>query len=448
MNSFYQEYKKLLITAFSSGTRAVPTRSDFSEPFIDNKHMREFRAACHRGYEKAQTKIVSMLEELEQTDDLSPDEKRRRELLLMKVADGIAYTLLGTELHVMRRLTLHYYPQKPDLKIIRNALRVALDMNSESRATFALLADLTTFIHVTDILRIDFRSGERSISLVELKSGKVNELLISALDKYEPTPDALEVLKADPEIAEKHRNQACRMLRQRIRIEQINDLLENDEGIDIQIEKPIRLSKEGIAMDTYDHLINDLLTVARSEKFAAASVQQCIHIGVGLDERPEIAEQKALFAARYSQNKVSQQPEYQAKLSEITQSMPKNEIYKTLNPAEVNIHNCSYYPITMWSLEPDNKMVLIRRELQIMIFFDIVGFLLLGDSLDLEMTLSGKKEAAKTCQEYGKRNVPLWGGRAIKIGDFMMFGGMLSRFLVDLSNPLTYLGSWDQIHLE
>ena len=46
-----------------------------------------------------------------------------------------------------------------DSLIILEAKKAVDRLNNESRLTFALLADLSTFIHVADVLRIDFRGG-------------------------------------------------------------------------------------------------------------------------------------------------------------------------------------------------------------------------------------------------------------------------------------------------
>src|SRR5260370_23909002 len=98
--------------------------------------------------------------------------------------------MLQYQTHIMRRFCIH--PRAPgiDLKTVKAALQEANRLNAESRQTFALLADLTTFIHVADILRLDGRDTGK-LSLIELKSGKVNEVLLSALDSYRPEPDAV-----------------------------------------------------------------------------------------------------------------------------------------------------------------------------------------------------------------------------------------------------------------
>ena len=185
MDDFLESVKSVVGAALEYGVRYVPiTPARDKSPFRDFRHQRDFFASCHRGYEKAQTRILELVRTLHSNPMLTDDEKLYRELIYRRVVDAIAFTILRTESHVARRLELHDVPPNLDFTTMTAAKREVDRLNDESRLTFALLADLTTFIHVADVLRVDFRSGVPSVHLVELKSGRVNNLLLSQLEMY------------------------------------------------------------------------------------------------------------------------------------------------------------------------------------------------------------------------------------------------------------------------
>lgn len=69
------------------------------------------------------------------------------------------------------------------------------------------------------------------LSFIELKSGRVDEMLLDKLEGYEPKEESLKVVEKDPLIEERYRNQARRVLRQKIRIAQIDQTLRTMKGL-------------------------------------------------------------------------------------------------------------------------------------------------------------------------------------------------------------------------
>jgi len=140
--------------------RSFPLRTDSpSKLFTNDKHHRDFLSACHRGYEKAQNSILKAIIELRNNPDLSDHEKTFTELAYRKIIDTIAWAMLKTDTHIIHRFVYQDQPSHIDSLIILEAKKAVHRLNNESRLTFALLADLSTFIHVADVLRIDFRGG-------------------------------------------------------------------------------------------------------------------------------------------------------------------------------------------------------------------------------------------------------------------------------------------------
>lgn len=329
---FFKEYKRVLRMGLWSGALNAPPRIRSGQaPFMDEAHMKKFIHGCHRGYEKAQNRTLELIQIIESDSNVTSEQHERRQLLLRKVMDGIAVLLFQAKSHVLRRFILHDQPQKLSLPVVRAALAAANALNGESRWTFALVADLTTFIHVCDIVRVDFRKDHRTVSLIELKSGRVNEILVTQLDKYAPAEKSVAEIATDPGIGPKHRAQAQRMMRQKIRLAQIIEVIKTDKGTDIVSKHPIQLSKDEVKGAVYDKLLNDLLERARTEGAACGVVNYCIHIGVAYQADFNLALQNAEKAAISAiQIHLTKPPKgFSEVFSETRALVPDQELFKT-----------------------------------------------------------------------------------------------------------------------
>lgn len=385
-----------------------------------------------------------MVSDLRSDGALHEDEKEFRELALRKIMDGVAVTLLQNKSHLIRRFVLHDVPLTTQLDIIKEALSEASRLNSESRLTFALIADLTTFIHVCDILRMDFR--DRRLSLIELKSGRVNRILLSELERYKADKASLEAIDSDQRIDLKHRKQAKRILRQRIRVAQVEHMFSHDEGVDITLQRPLRFSRDEVEITHYDELLDELCTDARQNGVAAGVSNQCIHVGVGYAEEPETAFRKANVALDRGISEARKQSLTGLKDVEdgLSGIVPKEELFKTTNLFENNLVAMSSRPFTVWHIQRDHVKELLSGRMVALAALDLAAFIWLGRRIGLTIELSSQKDATRVAQELGSLNVPTWGGRALQYvfrhdRKVTLLSGRFSRFFNDLTNPLSMM---------
>jgi hypothetical protein len=162
---------------------------------------------------------------------ISDDERERRELLLRKVIDGILYTMVRMQTWITRRIVLHDKPPALHFAAIAQAKRLVDEMNAQDRMTFAVLSDLTTFVHIGDAVQVDRKDGGNRLRFIEFKEGAVNKLLTEQLQNSPAKTESLEQIKKDPAINPSHQRQAARMMRQRIRMVQTAEVLETDQGV-------------------------------------------------------------------------------------------------------------------------------------------------------------------------------------------------------------------------
>ena len=382
-SDFLTNYKTVLDAATTWGIRDVPLRTGpLQEMFVDQKHMMKFMAACHRGYDKAQTRILDLIIDLHSDLSISVEEKTYRELAYRKIIDSIAFLILKTETHVMRRLVLHDYPPHIDLNVVLEAKKSIDDLNSESRQTFAVLADLTTFIHVADILRVDYRHPSPELSLIELKTGKINKMLLSKLEEYEPTEESIKLLQVDHSIEQKYKPQAERMLKQKIRLKQITEVLKEDEGIDVITKLPIKLFDSPAEPSSYAESLEQGCYNAKNHGAAAGTIQYCIHIGVGFSEdvsKVESIARRAALAAYHTYMKDPPKGLNNVR-SELLSIISEKELIKGGDPFIGNLYSVSTTPFPTWGISPEHLISLLAGNLNIVTIFDPASFIWLGRS--------------------------------------------------------------------
>ncbi|XHR31042.1 MAG: hypothetical protein ACFUZC_10865 [Chthoniobacteraceae bacterium] len=445
---FCAEYRRIHAMASEAGLRGRPLRADnLKSPFVDKRHQMQFLKACHCGFEKAQNTIVELLAALRSDQNIDRSERMFRELALRKIIDGIAVQLLQGKSHLIRRFVLHDKPPTFELKTVQEALKAANRLNNESRLTFALVADISTFVHVCDILRADHR--ERRLSLIELKGGRINQLLLSELERYKPEKDSMQALETDPRIHPEHRKQAKRMLRQQIRKAQVEHMFSHDEGTDIMLDKPLIFTKEEVQLTHYDELLNTLCTGAREKGFAMGTSNHCIHLAVGYADEPETALCNARRAMDYGIAKSRKgAPNGLVDIeATLAKTVPKEDLFQIGNLFESNMTAMSSRPFTTWYLHSDHFMGLMSGRMVVLAAFDLAAFIWLGRAIGLRVELTSRKDAAHEAQSLGSVNVPTWGGRALRYvfgpdQHITLLSGMFSRFFNDLTNPLPLMVYW------
>jgi len=446
MDDFYDQFDRVLRAGFKYGIQAVPLRSDVERPFTGVAHFKKFTAACHRGFEKAQHTVLEMLKANAIASSLSAYERRRRELLLRKVIDGIIFTMLRQQTYVTRRISLHDDPPNLDFKVIDKAMAIVDQLNSEDRLTFAALADLSTFVHICDVVRIDRRSGGHGISFIELKEGRVNAIVAKHLEKYAATPEALDEIKVDQEIAPEHRKQAQRMQKQRIRFRQTAEVLRNDVGTDIKSNLPIRMNHQPIDEVHYYKQFNDAAIAALASGTSSITVNYCLHIGMasGADMKSRI--RQARIAAVYGMSQTASKAEaglksYYQKVQDM--GIKADEAFKLTNLLHSHLMCVPASPLFTWGVSQETIDAIVRDQLSVYCVLDLPAMMFAIDQAGLIPHLSTKAEAEE-CSAFGLGPPPRFGGRVLKIrhpklpGEEILLGGAFSRFINNLHCPYHY----------
>jgi hypothetical protein len=445
---FAESFESLMRMALTSGVRNVD-RPHVHPKEYSPAEWRRFMTGCHRGYAKAQAYMVPFLEAIS-SSTLSGAEKRRCTLLVRSVAETIALTLLGDDAYMIRRLPLFDDPPPLDFATLHPALAEANRLNGESRLTFALLADLTLSIQVADIIRMDLRKRGRRYEFIELKSGRVNDALGVALANYPPDEAALPQIDADPAILPQHRKQAKRMLRQRIRVAQVQEVLLTDAGVDIQHKRPIRISPKAVVLKDYDVEVAQILKGAEKDGTASTVIAETIVISASVGREPGLQGiareglRRQLGALHHHLLEVA--PDISAEVAEALGEAPP---YNAFNLFESVLGQVAIRPPTTWAVSSDHVLRLVRRSAYLMSGFHLVGFLRMARGLGIEMRFATRRETARIVSGIGAAEVPRWNGLALvwfSGGQLSaVTAGLLGRFLYCLTEPRSFLSQMTEI---
>jgi hypothetical protein len=404
---------------------------------------KKFRRACHKGYDSAQREIVDMLK-TNAVDSISNEDRYYREMLIRKVADAIAFSITGNSMHIIKRLCFHDRIPKLQMDNLDRYLREANRINAENRDKFTLISDLTTFVHVADLITIDLSKTPRSVQFIELKEGRINAHIAEIVQEYELSEDSVDKVEIDPRLINKHqKKQATRVLRQSLRLSQAETAIEKDEGIDIATGMNVRHSAHVYEKDCYDHILREICGTALAVGLEAATINYCLHLGVGwTTELASSACKYALLKTREDYSAIALAAEEAKKTIAVA---PLVTMYDLVY---FNMSAAAAYPLTLWDLSFEDRRRIAERKLIVYAAIDLPAFIRFAQSLDIELSWSSRKQTAKHEQLAGKRNVKSWDNRQLKFDQLFIGPGTWSRMLAELMTPYSVLTSLKRMSQE
>jgi hypothetical protein len=257
-----------------------------------------FRRACHIGFAEAQ---VLILEELIQVQDSRKelDEKLKsarkgrdklastevmqqidlenlKEHIIRKLADSIAWHLIGGQNYIARRLCLRE-SSRPTLKAsnLASVLNFANEFNDSNPLGFALISDITSFVQLGDVLLI----GGNGLQIIEVKEGAKNHESMSFIAENLLTEAEDEQIR---KALDGHplNDQIRRILRQHTRTTQATTLLNTGAGIDPATGDGVQIPDKYHTEEHYfDELQNLLTQLGPKKDWAFTVLEGGLYIG-------------------------------------------------------------------------------------------------------------------------------------------------------------------------
>jgi hypothetical protein len=437
---FFERYARLLKTAFQSGMETVELPSE--PKMLSFSRWRDFRRACHRGYDRAQQEIIELL--VSESGDIRA--QANREILLRKVADALAFTISGSSMHILKRLCLH--DQAPFIQIdqLQRYAIQARELNSQSRDTFALICDLTTCVHVGDLMRVDMREGKAFFEILELKQGGMNAEIGRILEQYPLNSESLQGLQSDPRLKTNHqKKQATRMFNQNLRHSRARESINNDVGIDIKTGLEVRHSKKTYYPVHFSESLSEACAEAKKCGVAAATINFCLHLGVSFNQSSILDEQLAKAAAEHALKVTRSANSNLADVETDTrQCIPNGKLIQEFDLLDFNLRSTCVYPFVIWDISREDRLLIAQRKLVVKVLLDVPAFLWFAKDLGIDLRWSTRKETA--IHRASRSGMLAWDNKMLKFANGMTIGpGSWSRMLAELVTPYSLLTQLDDL---
>jgi hypothetical protein len=191
--------------------------------------------------------------------------------------DSILYHVVGAKTWVIRRFLREYKIRRVDPESLRRTVEYAAELNRQDRMSFNLVADLTTVVQIGDLLSIEFPArGRLKWAIVELKAGKVNEILSGIIEESGGSLSAVDRELIGTTLGDHAVAQAQRMIRQRSRMAELTRILTTDRGIDLGTNREIFLTPDHVELESCSDAIEAAYTSAKLEGVGGAVVDGCL----------------------------------------------------------------------------------------------------------------------------------------------------------------------------
>ncbi|HEY0864648.1 MAG TPA: hypothetical protein VGD97_11130 [Lacunisphaera sp.] len=264
--------------ACAGGEHVLKGAGSIEQAMKDENLRREFYRQAHMGFARAQEKIVERLVALEGIKTIKgAPEYIPEEILLRKAADSIAWQMLGRQLYIARRLCSHQPPPKLTTSNYLSVLNVARKMSEPEYSTFALMADVTTFIHIADLAVLDSKKG--ALSFAEVKEGDKNHRYLDALHFLAKTPCVHFLQQFHQEEGKHGIEQLERMAKQAHRMGQVSDILSKGMGEDPFLNQMVHVPDEPIDVTDWEENLRNVIENSKARGWAIDVIEDVLFLG-------------------------------------------------------------------------------------------------------------------------------------------------------------------------
>lgn len=262
----------------------------------------KFFTACHDGFKIAQRLLIieikkyqsllretkSNLREFRRQRDKENEKKNETKIKIIEqrlhtfshIADGIAWQLIGRQIHIARRFHIQEKSFKYlDSSNIEHAIQTAEEINKNPN-DFALISDLTSFVQIGDLMI----RHDKIIGIMELKEGKVNDQINEFFGNIEKAGITVSDDELKEKFDEKTLKQVKRMLRQQERTVRATEVINKDKGIDPVSGGNIVVRTPTVFTEYYHEELNKLQDDLKEKTWAYTCLETCLHIGMYRDK--------------------------------------------------------------------------------------------------------------------------------------------------------------------
>ena len=339
---------------------------------------------------------------------------------------------------------MHDQMHRIDPDVMETTLSEAAKLNRKSRYQFNLACDLTTIAQVGDLLHVDFSLGRKEKwEIIELKKGKVNEKLLSFLNKAGGRLNEETAREIKTEMGLRALKQAERMDRQVFRVEQVKRMEKYDRAFDPRTAQEVRTYSKEIDVDNYGSVLVDIINRG-SKNFVAHSIEHCLHFACF--PKKQFSEIGGVSAVRHIFFHLMN-PKESCAFHKKTDPKRELEQMQQIPPffdfIELNIRDGFMMPFFTLPLDPKKSRALLMGDIRLFTVMDFSHLIQMGCDAGLPMRWATPKET-----DSMKKHAPVIPGsprsRGISIdfpGDdaHTMLAGSLFRVYSEFTTPRSLL---------
>jgi len=309
LEPFEPSLKTILEWGFDGGVRALEAAGyKLGDDLVDDKANECFKNGLFLSFGQVQSAIgVTCAELMRKDKQLSEEIKRfRREksdaltdieeqseavqnrlAILRRLMDGILWVLLPGS-WIFQHLVFQSRSATSDPDELMKLVAIATKQNQESKRELHIVTDLTNLVQLGDIIRIRWDEKGFYLRVQEIKTGQVNYKIEDLILTQKGTLSPADLDQLEIELGPSARKQATRMLKQRERFKQIEEITqpyvlpESHQGD--KVLQALAEAGKPPGMATYLTLLPDLVANARKDGIYVLGVDDCLFL-VGVSDK-------------------------------------------------------------------------------------------------------------------------------------------------------------------
>lgn len=422
---------------------------------------RLFIRGCHYGYDLAQRRVadevIAMERQAREAEEnlkalrqaRNPEYKaaigyirvlRQRQLVLRRLIDSVLFAMLVPDEWVLRHFRLDDQIRSIDPDVLRSTVHLATERNRDERLRFSIVSDLTTAVHIGDLVEIDRSSlTSRSWRVIELKTGKVNEVLSSLIQRKKGNVSDEDKASLRDSLGPKAVKQLNRMLVQQNRQKDFETLVQTDQGISPRFGLHIQVAPGVLELDDYSAALNSACNSARKTGLGCARVSGCVYL---LALSSDQLAKGGLGAVQHAIYHLAN-PSLECRLSDKTQALEEIAAGRRIRPiidlVQVNLNSMQGVPVFAWGPE-DTAIDLVMGRISVFAYFDTEAFFKLAAEDDIRLSwIVTPPDAAssKIAAQIPSGPPGAWAVLAkLPSGETVkLLSGLFGRVIVNLTNP-------------
>jgi len=436
-NVFIKEVKTILYMITSYGIDRTKTEKKFSKGEVI-KDFDHFIIQVHIGFMMAQKNILFNLQRLSKdkknlkkiikASNMDIDNRNKlkekvkilelKESIMKKLADSIAWQLLDHDYTSIRRLYHDQNQMDIENSNISHDIATIDAIFNEDKRRFPLITDITSFIQTGDVLLKDTSKGNGSISIIELKEGKVNEKIEEIITNYKENLCDYYLHNELKTKDEKFFKQFSRYIKQQQTMISVINTINTGEGIDHSTGLNVKISEDIFEVNSYEKDILDMMEEVNKKNSSIRVIDDCLLIGV------------------YNNTKINIQAAFKVWVDALKIDFPIINIINSINTPLA-------YPMFILPFSLEDKIKLIDGKKTVLMCLDINKWLDKISEKDISYRYLTTKETGRINSVNKNIKAFVLNDKAIEF-DYkgtktLLYDGLFGRMFYELIRPLSII---------